>query len=89
MLDELGQRYIGEYEIVKLTANETMFLKCILDNWKHKCATYNQIISYIWGCYKGEIEEKRKLFTLVERLKPKIKSEFKIKAINGVGYLIK
>ena len=88
MLDELGQVYIGKYRKIKLTEKETLILKCILDNWKYKSATYEEIGRYIWGNLIPEECIRRNVQTIRNNLNKKLKNEFQIIVIKSRGIKI-
>ena len=88
MLDELRQIYIGQHETIKLTEKETLLLKCVLDNWKYKCATYEEIGRYIWGNLIPEECIRKNVQTIKENLNKKLKDEFQIIVIKSRGIKI-
>ena len=89
MLDEVNERYIGEYGIVKLTENETLFLKCLLDNFPYKTATYEKLGDRLWSGMLSEERIRMNLAVIVSNLNKKLKKEFKIRAIQNRGYSIR
>ena len=89
MLDEWRERYIGQHGIIKLTEHETLFLKCLLDNWKYKCATYEEIGKYIWGNLISINKVRNNTRIIAMNLNKKLKNEFYISAIRGRGYIIR
>ena len=89
MLDEVNERYIGEYGIVKLTENETLFLKCLLDNFPYKTATYEKLYDCLWSGMLSEERMRINLGVTANKLNKKLKKEFKIRAIRNRGYAIR
>ena len=88
MLDEEMEIYIGKNGIIKLTSNETWLLTLLLSK-KSKSATYKEINEHMWGNLLPMNRVRANIQVTIMKLNKKLKGEFQINSVRGIGLAIR
>ena len=87
MLDEVRLIYFGHDQIIFLNESEFEILKLLIEN-KTRVVTMKELVSAIYEDVEMDMYIKACIRERIHFLRKKIKGEFEISTVRGVGYCI-